>query len=222
MVRNISERHTPNLNWVMKLSERLQSHQLMASYLLSLFCVCYCCSKWCYLLSTHMFMLVNEVLFVFVGYVQAIRKELFSVTPECQLQLWQRDTKQRFLLLWGVSSKKEWTNQKQLINTEKGRKERLLVLSTFWRTKTLKSQERFLAAKRKSLIHEHGKGNKPQATTALKDKDEDALFEIGEFRDSNPVSLQRTVWWPLSLHFGIPGERWESKALLGWCAAPAR
>ena len=86
MVRNTSERHTPNLNWVMKLSERLQSHQLMASYRLSLFCVWYCCSKWCYLLSTHMFMLVNEVLFVFVGYVQAIREELFSVTTKSQLQ----------------------------------------------------------------------------------------------------------------------------------------
>ena len=60
-----------------------------------------------------------------------------------------------------------------------------------------------LAAKRKSLIHEHGKGNKLQATTALKDKDEDALFEIGEFGDSNPVSLQQTVWWLLSLHFGF-------------------
>ena len=39
MGRNISEQHTPNLNWVIKLSERLQSHQLMVSYLLRLFCV---------------------------------------------------------------------------------------------------------------------------------------------------------------------------------------
>ena len=69
--------------------------------------------------------------------------------------------------------------------------------------KDFEKSRKVLAAKRKSLIHEHGKGNKPQATTALKDKDEDALFEIGEFRDSNPVSLQRTVWWPLSLHFGF-------------------
>ena len=60
----------------------------------------------------------------------------------------------------------------------------------------MKSQERF------SLIHEHGKGNKPQAATALEDE-EDALFEIGEFGDSNPVSLRRTVWWLLSLHFGF-------------------
>ena len=60
-----------------------------------------------------------------------------------------------------------------------------------------------LAAKRKLLIHEHGKGNKPQAATAFEDEEEDALFEIGEFGDCNPVSLQQTVWWPLSLHFGF-------------------
>ena len=35
------------------------------------------------------------------------------------------------------------------------------------------------AARRKSLIHEHGKGNKPQAAAALEDEEEDALFEIG-------------------------------------------
>ena len=63
-----------------------------------------------------------------------------------------------------------------------------------------------LAAKRKSLVHEHGKGNKPQAVQAAQAIDEDeehALFEAGEFGDSNPVALQRTVWWFLSLHFGF-------------------
>ena len=55
---------------------------------------------------------------------------------------------------------------------------------------------------RRSLVHEHGKGNKPQVATALVDDEDDALFKTGEFGDSNPVSLQRTVWWLLSLHFG--------------------
>ena len=54
----------------------------------------------------------------------------------------------------------------------------------------------------RSLFHEHGKGNKPQAATALVDDEEDALFKTGEFGDSNPVSLKRTFWWLLSLHFG--------------------
>ena len=47
-----------------------------------------------------------------------------------------------------------------------------------------------LAAKRKSLVHEHGKGNKPQAAQAIDEDEEDAFFEAGEFGDSNPVALQ--------------------------------
>ena len=78
--------------------------------------------------------------------------------------------------------------------------------------KDFEKSRKVLAAKRKSLIHEHGKGNKPQAATALEDEEEDALFEIGEFGDSNPVSLQRTVWWLLSLHFGFRA-RDESRKL---------
>ena len=50
-----------------------------------------------------------------------------------------------------------------------------------------------LEAKRKSLVHEHGKGNKLQVAQAIDEDEEDALFEAGEFGDSNPVALQRTV-----------------------------
>ena len=55
----------------------------------------------------------------------------------------------------------------------------------------------------KSLVHEHDKGNKPQAAQAIDKDEEDAFFKAGEFGDSNPVALQRTVWWFLSLHFGF-------------------
>ena len=67
--------------------------------------------------------------------------------------------------------------------------------------KDFEKSRKVLSAKRKSLFHEPGKGNKPQAAMVLEDDEEDALFETGEFGDSNPVSLQRTVWWLLSLHF---------------------
>jgi len=60
--------------------------------------------------------------------------------------------------------------------------------------KDFEKSRKVLVAKRKSLVHEHGKGNKPHAATALEDEEEDALFTTGEFGDSNPVSLQRTVW----------------------------
>ena len=69
-----------------------------------------------------------------------------------------------------------------------------------------------LAAKLKSLVHERGKGNKPQAAQAIREDEDDALFEAGEFGDSNPVALQRTVWWFLSLHFGFRA-RDESRKL---------
>ena len=60
-----------------------------------------------------------------------------------------------------------------------------------------------LAVKHRSLVHEHDRRNKLQATQAIDENEEDALFEAGEFGDSNPVALQRTVWWLLSLHLGF-------------------
>ena len=69
-----------------------------------------------------------------------------------------------------------------------------------------------LEAKQKSLVHEHGKGNKSQAAQAINEDEEDALFEAGEFGDSNPVAFQRTVRWFLSLHFGFRA-RDESRKL---------
>ena len=62
---------------------------------------------------------------------------------------------------------------------------------------------RVLAAKHMSLVHEHNRRNKLEAAQAIDEDEEDALFEAGEFGDSNPVSLQRTVWWFLSLHWGF-------------------
>ena len=63
--------------------------------------------------------------------------------------------------------------------------------------------KRVLAAKHKSLFHEHGKGNKPQAVQAIDKSEECGPFEVGKLGDPNPVVLQRTVWWFLSPHFGF-------------------
>ena len=81
------------------------------------------------------------------------------------------------------------------------------VIETKYTFNILKDNEfeksrKVLAAKLKSLVHEHGKGNKLQAAQTIDEDDEDAHFETGEFGDSNPVALQRTVWW-LSLRFGF-------------------
>ena len=69
-----------------------------------------------------------------------------------------------------------------------------------------------LSAKRRQLVVEPGKGNKPQATRELTEADEDKLFECGEFGTSNPTILQRTLWWIIALHFGFKA-RDESRRL---------
>lgn len=73
------------------------------------------------------------------------------------------------------------------------------------------TSRRVLAARRKSLVAK-GKGNRPQATRALTDEEEDQLFASGQFGDNDPEVLQRTMWWLLSLHFGFRA-RDESRKL---------
>ena len=68
-----------------------------------------------------------------------------------------------------------------------------------------------LAAKRKNFVKQ-GKGCKPQATRALTDDEENTLFVTGQFGDSSPSALQRTMWWFLSMHFGFRA-RDESRKL---------
>ena len=73
-----------------------------------------------------------------------------------------------------------------------------------------KNPDKSLQRSESHLFTSTAKGNKPQAAQAM-DEDE-ALIEAGEFGDSNPVALQRTVWWFLSLHFGFRA-RDESRKL---------
>ncbi|XP_078352417.1 uncharacterized protein KIAA1958-like [Oculina patagonica] len=68
-----------------------------------------------------------------------------------------------------------------------------------------------LAAKRKNLVKQ-GRGNKPNACRELTTEEEQKLFESGEFGYHDPVALQRTLWWFLSLHFGFRA-RDESRKL---------
>ena len=59
-----------------------------------------------------------------------------------------------------------------------------------------------LMAKRRQLVSK-GKGNRPYATRALTESEEDKLFEEGFFGNQEPRALQRAMWWFLSLHFGF-------------------
>ena len=66
-----------------------------------------------------------------------------------------------------------------------------------------KFSRKVLSAKRRQLVVEHGKGNKPNAARELTEGEEDKLFECGEFGTSNPTVLQRTLWSIIALHFGF-------------------
>ena len=70
-------------------------------------------------------------------------------------------------------------------------------------------------AKKKQLVQDSAKGNRPRAARELTDEEEDLLhllFTTGEFGDHNPEALQRTVRWLLSLQFGFRA-RDESRKL---------
>ena len=60
-----------------------------------------------------------------------------------------------------------------------------------------KSRE-VLLAKKRELVQQHAKGNRPQACRELAITEEDQLFQLGVFGKHEPDVLQRTVWWVLS------------------------
>ena len=68
---------------------------------------------------------------------------------------------------------------------------------TYSRTMSSKNPEKSLQRRESHLF------KNTQTAQAIDEDEEDALFKAGEFGDSNPVALQRTVWWFLSLHFGF-------------------
>ena len=65
-----------------------------------------------------------------------------------------------------------------------------------------KSRE-VLSARKRDLVVNNAKGNRPQAACELTEDEEDLLFQNGQFGEDDPEVLQRTVWWMLSLHFGF-------------------
>ena len=74
--------------------------------------------------------------------------------------------------------------------------------STCSRIMSLKNREEFSC---EAQVTSPRARQKKQAASRSGDrrKRRRCFFEAGEFGDSNPVALQRTVWWFLSLHFGF-------------------
>ena len=61
--------------------------------------------------------------------------------------------------------------------------------------------QKVLASRRKHLT-KLGKGNKENAARPLTTNEVDYLFQQDFFGQSNPATLQRTVWWMITQHFG--------------------
>ena len=87
--------------------------------------------------------------------------------------------------------------------------------STCSRTMGSKNTEKSLKRRESHLCSRARRGSKPQAAQAIDEDEEDALFEAGEFGESNPAAL----WWVLSLHFGFRARENISQAIR-YCLPP--
>ena len=63
-----------------------------------------------------------------------------------------------------------------------------------------KSRE-VLSARKRDLVVNNAKGNRPQAASELIEDEEDLLFQTGQFGEDDPEVLQHTVWRVLSKYF---------------------
>ena len=76
------------------------------------------------------------------------------------------------------------------------------------------SSREALKASRKHLKKE-GKGNKPNAADALEPADIEQLWESGALGDTDPQTLQYTLWWLIATHMGTRGRDEHHKLRFG-------
>ena len=55
------------------------------------------------------------------------------------------------------------------------------------------------------ILRADGKGKRPNRTRSLNVADEEVLWSCGELGSGTPRSLQQTLWWLISQHFGMRG-----------------
>ena len=82
------------------------------------------------------------------------------------------------------------------------------------RDKSFTSSREALKAARKHLKSE-GKGNKPNAADALEPADVEQLWSSGALGDTDPVTLQQTLWWLIATHMGTRGRDEHRKLRFG-------
>ena len=76
------------------------------------------------------------------------------------------------------------------------------------------SSRKALNAGRKYL-KSSGKGNKPNAADALEPIDIEQMWKCGALGDSDPKTLQETLWWLIATHMGTRGRDKHHKVRFG-------
>ena len=76
------------------------------------------------------------------------------------------------------------------------------------------NSRKVLAARRKRLVNQ-GMGNKPCATRPLSVCEVDKLYAAGYFGITSPLSLQRNIWWLLTVSCSFRGRDESRKLKLG-------
>ena len=74
---------------------------------------------------------------------------------------------------------------------------------TYSRTMSSKNPEKSLQRSESHLFRSTAKETNRKLLRLSTKTKRMPFLQAGEFADSNPVALQRTVWWFLSLHFGF-------------------
>ncbi|XP_068671314.1 uncharacterized protein KIAA1958-like [Montipora foliosa] len=56
-------------------------------------------------------------------------------------------------------------------------------------------------------LREQGMGKRPNKAKSLKKEEEEILWENGQLGNQTPRSLINTMWWLLTMHFGLRGQQ---------------
>ena len=64
------------------------------------------------------------------------------------------------------------------------------------------NESRKVLASRRKQLTQKGLRNKPLATRPLNEKEVSTLYDSGYFGISNPLALQRAIWWKITTNFG--------------------
>ena len=81
--------------------------------------------------------------------------------------------------------------------------------------KEFEQSRKVLASRFGKQLTQKGLGNKPLATRPLNDEEVNKLFSCGYFGTTNPLGLQRAMWWKIATSFGYVLEMNQGNCVTG-------